>query len=50
MFDFNPIRPPFYGDVNNDYLNEADKYVDELLLQEYFSNHKEEEDEDASTR
>lgn len=51
-YSFNPINPRCYGNEQEDdmFWYEVDNCVDELLLQEYFSNHNEEGDKDASTR
>jgi hypothetical protein len=47
---FNPIPPTFDGDLNNDYLNAVDNYIDEMWLQEKFEKALEKEKENASKR
>lgn len=47
---FNPIRPTYNGELNDDYLNAVDNYIDELGLQEKFGKALEKERENASKR
>lgn len=47
---FNPIPPTFDGDLNNDYLNAVDNYIDEMWLQKKFGEAIEKEMENASKR
>lgn len=40
-FGFNPIKPEYHGYTNDAYWEEADRYCDELILQEMFNKEKE---------
>lgn len=46
---FNPVPPPFYGEVTDEYLNEVDNYVDELWLQKKYEEALEKEKDNACT-
>lgn len=47
---FNPISPPCNGDeMDNDYLNAVDDYIDDLWLQEKFEKALEKEMDNASS-
>ena len=52
MFYFNPVPPSCLdGDeMDNNYLNAVDDYIDELWLQEKFEEALEKERENASPR
>ena len=48
---FNPVPPPCSDDeMDVDYLNAVDDYIDELWLQEKFEKALEKEMENASSR
>lgn len=47
---FNPIRPTYNGELDDDYLNAVDNYIDELRLQEKFGKALEKERGNADKR
>lgn len=38
---FNPIKPEYHGYTDDGYWDEADRYIDEYLLQQTFKEEKE---------